>query len=60
MPISGRLSQPPSGGCELKLAALLLPVYQAIQPPSGGCELKRRDVRWRYLLKPSRLRAAVS
>ena len=34
------LSQPPSGGCVLKLQFSNLNVLVVIQPPSGGCVLK--------------------
>ena len=34
-------SQPPSGGCVLKLSDEALAVLTAFQPPSGGCVLKR-------------------
>ena len=34
------LNQPPSGGCVLKLANLLLENGYEFQPPSGGCVLK--------------------
>ena len=33
-------SQPPSGGCVLKLLFLLAVIALKIQPPSGGCVLK--------------------
>ena len=33
-------SQPPSGGCVLKLIPLVEHIEQSLQPPSGGCVLK--------------------
>ncbi len=36
-------SQPPSGGCELKLPQLYHQNNPQNQPPSGGCELKLPD-----------------
>ena len=32
--------QPPSGGCVLKPALVVVIVNRLIQPPSGGCVLK--------------------
>ena len=38
------MPQPPSGGCELKLAwACAAWRPECAQPPSGGCELKLDD-----------------
>ena len=34
-------SQPPSGGCVLKLAPFQTPFPSPAQPPSGGCVLKQ-------------------
>ena len=37
-----RFSQPPSGGCVLKLNGKTTNALSNIQPPSGGCVLKRQ------------------
>ena len=37
------MSQPPSGGCVLKLNKNWKDFIQYIQPPSGGCVLKLRS-----------------
>ena len=34
-------TQPPSGGCVLKLISIDLVTLKSKQPPSGGCVLKR-------------------
>ena len=34
-------SQPPSGGCVLKLNTPVIGISYTVQPPSGGCVLKR-------------------
>ena len=47
------LSQPPSGGCELKPAAQSAKASHGNQPPSGGCELKRRHPRRPTRYKPA-------
>ena len=38
---SSAQSQPPSGGCVLKLANLVSASLRVSQPPSGGCVLKQ-------------------
>ena len=38
------MGQPPSGGCVLKLFAIVTAGAASNQPPSGGCVLKRQ--RW--------------
>ena len=45
----GCLTQPPSGGCVLKLCMLLLPFGQQHQPPSGGCVLKHCQSQYQSL-----------
>ena len=37
---SRKKTQPPSGGCVLKLARFAQDGFLAAQPPSGGCVLK--------------------
>ena len=37
-------SQPPSGGCVLKLFVRLTVVPRFFQPPSGGCVLKQTQI----------------
>ena len=42
-------SQPPSGGCVLKLAnGMLRSSITPVQPPSGGCVLKRRSAWYQF------------
>ena len=52
-------SQPPSGGCVLKPALVVVIVNRLIQPPSGGCVLKRFGPGSNLMRDASRLRAAV-
>ena len=51
---SARTSQPPSGGCVLKLSQMIAPDVLNLQPPSGGCVLKqiRVQLNWRHLQQP--------
>ena len=39
-------TQPPSGGCVLKLNLLTFDADKRTQPPSGGCVLKRCLTVW--------------
>ena len=52
-------TQPPSGGCVLKLRRARLAECDVDQPPSGGCVLKLPIVLEEHDLAASRLRAAV-
>ena len=54
------LSQPPSGGCVLKLKMNLSYQHMKHQPPSGGCVLKQAHRLSAVLfVAASRLRAAA-
>ena len=59
LPVNLYLSQPPSGGCVLKLTGFNCIGLVPVQPPSGGCVLKPAAVWSRFSGRPSRLRAAV-
>ena len=52
-------SQPPSGGCVLKLLKMEIVALALIQPPSGGCVLKPSPRAHWHGDQTSRLRAAV-
>ena len=52
-------SQPPSGGCVLKLGKSLHDLWPERQPPSGGCVLKQPIIRKLFAVFCSRLQAAV-
>ena len=53
-------SQPPSGGCVLKLYISVFTIFQYFQPPSGGCVLKPDCLGLCFAkVISSRLRAAV-
>ena len=53
------LSQPPSGGCVLKLSRFGAANRRLEQPPSGGCVLKRARGRHNSRYQGSHLRVAV-
>ena len=53
------MSQPPSGGCVLKLRQRVRGAALDNQPPSGGCVLKQPLFIPCRLTRPSRLQAAV-
>ena len=53
-------NQPPSRGCELKQDAEHQADGKQAQPPSRGCELKHNEDSYGDIVRPSRLRAAVS
>ena len=52
-------SQPPSGGCVLKLESFGVNVFEMDQPPSGGCVLKPACYFRAEVQIFSRLQAAV-
>ena len=51
--------QPPSGGCVLKLITESGKRSLIRQPPSGGCVLKQQTSVYTWVIRCSRLRAAV-